>query len=196
MSDPRRPRRRRRSVLLDVREQAPTVLALVGVCAVGALLFLFSGVAVSGLTWEDMTSTAAGRLALAVDSSYFLVVAVGVAWVGLTVTQRVIGPTRVLAKAVREVRHGQYDVRVDLRDSDFLRPLAVEVRELVGALQAAAAVQQDFLRDLEECVAAGDLERLQALAAAAQERAAPVLRAVAAADHAAEPVTADAGHES
>ena len=70
-----------------------------------------------------------------VNAIYFGLGASIVVVLTLLLTHRVAGPAYVIGRAIRDMQDGNYEPRLGLRDRDFLKPLAAELKTLAEKMK-------------------------------------------------------------
>ena len=159
--DPRPENTKRRRYLLDpawqlsaFRNVALVALAA-GVAQMVGLYFLWS----RG-PFEPGSGPQVGLVAFLVSALFLALVFLALWIVAVRFTHSVVGPARVIKKAIDGLARGEYDHRLTLREGDYLKDLAASVVELRGQVQA----RDETARELVETLARGDHKRALELA--------------------------------
>jgi HAMP domain-containing protein len=76
----------------------------------------------------------------------FLVSAALFMSLAIVLTERIVGPTRALARHIDALKAGKYDVKTSLRKNDELKPLMIALNELSDTLKAKHGVEESFAK--------------------------------------------------
>ncbi len=140
---------KRRKRLIDKRFQIPIALTLAGT---GLVLLVFHFVIVDYLI-------ASSRRGAVLEPRPFLHVVPMVAvlvgayyWLGIVVSHRIVGPAYRMIQTMKELSHGNFAIRANLRDGDGLKDVALELNGLAESLEARKAGTQQAFSDLRAAV--------------------------------------------
>jgi hypothetical protein len=159
-------RDRRRRLLLDPQWQISRFRTLafvaLGVCAVQAV----ANHLVSSLDVLDRWSgEQVALLALGTNALFVGLLGAGLWFATLRITHSIVGPARVLQRAIEALAQDRFDGRVELRQSDYLTDLAAATSSLAKSLEARRETASAFARELESALDAADLPRARELVA-------------------------------
>jgi len=142
-------RRRVRNWVVDGPWQISITLGLATLLILAAVLY-----GVSGLLAADLQSpwaTAAQLLGIVGCVAALMVVV-------LRFTHRVSGPARVIEQALKDLRRGKLDPRLNLRERDYLQGIAHSLTRLAGQMRRERRRRWMLFHWLGECLENGDVE--------------------------------------
>ena len=152
----------RKSFLINPKLQLSITLPIalvMGVACVGYLIS-FNVLAEPRVLPESSAFVRQGHIATAAFSlTAFLVSIV----VGLRVAHRIAGPVVVVERAVRGLREGRHDYRLQLRKDDLLKSLANEVACLSEEMQARDQEDARLKEELRNAAWDGDVDTIRSL---------------------------------
>ena len=153
---------KRKTFLVDAKLQLSITLpmALVLVVASAGYIVSFSLLADRNLGPTSAALIRQGHITTAV---FFMIAFMGSVLVGLRVTHRIAGPIMVIERAVRGLREGRHDYRLQLRKNDHMKSLASEVAQLSEELQARENEHAELLEELRNASWNGDQDAIRKL---------------------------------
>lgn len=159
-----RPHFKREWYFVDAGVQLRLVLPLLAVLVVVALAYAAAIYLLPGPdAIETMTAEETRRLFLRANGVYFAVAVGALGAVAVFLSHRVAGPARVIERAVRGLRDGDYDDRLALRRGDSLKSLATAVRELRDQLREREEQRRKLGREIAARLDANDVRTAREL---------------------------------
>ncbi len=160
------PRFRRRKYLIDPHLQFGVaarmlvpVAGVAGLSTVAVLLFM------GGDDAAMMNSDELRRFLLVANGFYFVLQASILVVASLVLTHRIAGPAFVLKNALDGMLEGDNGRRLLVRDYDYLKDVSDRVAAVRGRMQAQRAELDSTLKDLQACLAQGEVEEAQRIVA-------------------------------
>ena len=151
---------------IDARLQLAVALPLLAILAVVAVAYIAAIYVLPGVgALDGMTAAETRSLFMRANIVYYSIAAAALACVAVFLMHRVAGPALVIERAVRALQRGEFEQRLQLRPSDYLKSLAAAVAELRSQLAEQEDGRQDLVRELAARLAANDLEAARGLAA-------------------------------
>jgi hypothetical protein len=146
---------KRRQYVVDKDLQITTMIQLVSVMAVMGVLYLVALFVLPGSRSGEIPTSAEMRdFLVQATAAYFALAVAIIGILTILVTHRIAGPAMVIVRALRGMRRGEFDHRLQLRKRDYLKELAAEIDGLREDIQA----RQRTVDDLIACVQEGDFE--------------------------------------
>lgn len=146
---------RRWRYVVDSRSQLGTALQIVavlaGICLICAVAVKYVK---SDEALELMSGEAVRNFLYRVTAAQFLVSAVTLGVLAIYLTHRFAGPAIALERAIRAILQGETDRKLNLRQRDYLKEVALAVEDL----RVREETRARKLADLDRCLAEGDAE--------------------------------------
>ncbi len=156
----------RRRYIVDPKLQYRVAFQILGALLGVAALWIVGMMVLAGPeSVSQLEPLEVRQLLFRVNAIYFGLGATIVVVLTLLLTHRVAGPAFVIGRALRTMQDGEYDVRLSLRDNDFLTSLAGDVNKLAQRLGEQHTKRDELLADLERCIIEGDTNAARELLA-------------------------------
>jgi hypothetical protein len=135
------------------------VAGVAGLSTVAVLLFMSRDDAAM------MNSDELRRFLLVANGFYFVLQASILVVASLVLTHRIAGPAFVLKNALDGMLEGDNGRRLLVRDYDYLKDVSDRIAAVRGRMQAQRAELDSTLKDLQACLAQGEVEEAQRIVA-------------------------------
>ncbi|MHC4959767.1 MAG: hypothetical protein ACYTGN_15500 [Planctomycetota bacterium] len=146
---------KRRQYVVDKELQIATMIQLVSVMVVMGVLYMVALFVLPASKSGDIPTSAEMRdFLVQATAVYFALATAIIGILTILVTHRVAGPALVIMRAVQGMRRGEFDHRLKLRKSDYLKKLAAEV----DGLRSDVKARNESVSALVACVQEGDLD--------------------------------------
>ncbi len=146
---------RRWRYVVDSRSQLGTALQIVavlaGICLICAVAVKYVK---SDEALELMSGEAVRNFLYRVTAAQFIVSAVTLGVLAIYLTHRFAGPAIALERAIRALVRGETDRKLNLRQRDYLKEVALAFEDL----RVREETRMKKLSDLDRCLAEGDTE--------------------------------------
>ena len=153
-----RPWYKRKRYIVDSRLQFAFALPMLAIVLTVALAYLAAIHVIPGeAARETMTAAETRTVLLRANVFYYAFTAVAVVCVALFVSHRIAGPAFVIERAVRAMGRGDFDDRLSLRPSDYLKSLASAVTELREQIRLEDQERRRLIAELAERLDANDI---------------------------------------
>jgi len=146
---------KRERYLVNARLQWAIMLPLVATVAVVALAHA-SAIYLGGEALDTLSAEETRRLFLRSGLIYYGLSLALLAALAIFLTHRIAGPVLVIERAVRGLRRGEYEHRLELRPRDFLQLLAAAVSELRDDLREQDERRRSLIEEVASRLEAGD----------------------------------------